>query len=148
MIAFQRFLVVVVHQRKVELHTSSHLTPIEVGRSAVSARPALFRGRLMALKKCASGVAWSKGRQNLESMLLTLYEKQYFTPVLACSNLVKFFYTCSDLFRPVHTCSHLFTPVHSYSHLSDFPRSSHNGSFSLNFPLAKSVIFRSYVLSC
>ena len=61
------FLVVVVHRRKVELHTSSHLTPIEVGRSAVSARLALFCGRLMDLKECTSGVAWSKGRQNLES---------------------------------------------------------------------------------
>ena len=71
----------------------------------------------MAFKKCTSGVAWWKGGQNLESVRLALYEKQYFTPVLTCSILVKTFHTCSHLFLPVHTCSHLFTPVHTCSHL-------------------------------
>ena len=54
-------------------------------------------------------------------------------------------HTCSHLFTPVHTFSQLFTPVHTCSHLSDYLRCSRNGSFSLNFPLAKAVIFRSYV---
>ena len=71
----------------------------------------------MAFKKCTAVVAWSKGRQNLESMRLTVYEKQYLTPVLTCSNLFKPFHTCSHLFPPVHTCSHLFTPVHTCSQL-------------------------------
>ena len=132
----------------------------------------------MAFKKCTSGVAWSKGRQNLESVRLTVYEKQYFTPGLTCSNLVKKFHTCSHQFTPLPTCSHLFTPVptclhlfkpvhscsqlfttvhtcsqlfkpvHTCSHLSDYPHFLRNGSFSLNFPLAKAVIFQSYVLSC
>ena len=91
------------------VHTGSHL-----------ARPALIRGRLMAFKKCTAGVAWSKGRQNLESVRFTVYGKQYFTPVLPCSNLFKFFTpvpTCLDLFTPVHNCSHLFTPVNTCSHL-------------------------------
>ena len=126
----------------------------------------------MAFKKCSCG-AWSKGRQNLESVRLTVYGKLYFTPVLICSNLVKTFPTCSHLFTPVHTCSqlftlvdtcshlftpvhncsqlfttvhtcsNLFTPVHACSHLSDYLRSLLNGSFSLNFPFAKAVIFRS-----
>ena len=43
-------------------------------------------------------------------------EKQYFTPVLTCSNLVKTFHTCSHLFTPVNTCS-VFTPIHTCSHL-------------------------------
>ena len=55
---------------------------------------------------------------------------------------------CSHLFTTVHTCSHLFTLVHTCSHLSDYLRSSRNGSFSLNFLLAKAVIFRSCMLSC
>ena len=71
----------------------------------------------MAFKKCTSVVAWSKGRQNLESIRLTVYEKQYFTPVLTCSNLCKPFHTCLQMFTPVHNCSHLFTPVHTCSHL-------------------------------
>ena len=132
----------------------------------------------MAFKKCTSGVAWSKGRQILECVRLTLKEKQYFTPILMGSNLVKTFHTCphlsppvhtcshlsppvhtcshlftpvhtcSHLFTPVHTCSHLFTPVYTCSHLIDYLRSLCNGSFSLNFPPAKAVIFRSYMLSC
>ena len=48
----------------------------------------------MAFKKCTSGVAWSKGRKNLESVQLTVYEKQYFRPVLTCPNLSE----------PVRTC--------------------------------------------
>ena len=83
----------------------------------IQARPALFRGRLMAFKKCTSDVAWSKGRQNLESVGLTVYEKQNFTPVLTCSNLVKTVDTCSHLLTPVDTFSHLFTSVHTFSHL-------------------------------
>ena len=51
------------------------------------------------------------------------------------------FHICSHLFTPFHTCSQLFTPVHNCSHLSDYLRSLRNGSFSLNFPLAKAVIF-------
>ena len=35
------------------------------------------------------------GRQNLESVRLTVLEKQYFTPVLTCLNLVKTFHICS-----------------------------------------------------
>ena len=50
---------------------------------------------------------------HLDNVQLTVYEKQYFTPVLTCSNLVKTFQTCSRLFTPVHTCSYLFTPVHT-----------------------------------
>ena len=115
----------------------------------------------MAFKKCTSVEAWWKVRgQNLESVRLTIYEKQYFTPVLICSNLVKTFHivptcfhlftpvhTCSHLFTPVHNCSHLFTPVHTCPHLTDYLRSSCNGSFSLNFSIAKAVIFRFHVLS-
>ena len=71
----------------------------------------------MALKKCTAGVALSKGMQSVESVRLTVQEKQYFTPVLTCSNLVKAFHTCSHLYTPVHTCSHLLTPVHTSSHL-------------------------------
>ena len=79
----------------------------------------------MAFKKCTSVEAWWKVRgQNLESVRLTIYEKQYFTPVLICSNLVKTFHivpTCSHLFTPVHTCSHLFTPVHTSVTFSAVP---------------------------
>ena len=123
------------------------------------AGPVLFRGRLRAFGKCTNGVALSKGWPNWASVKLTLQEKQYFTPVLTCSNLVKTFtpvptflhlfttvHNCSHLFTIVHTCSHLFTTVHICSHLSDYLRSSLNGSFSLNFPLAKAVVFRSYYL--
>ena len=125
------------------------------------ARPALSCGRLTAFKKCTSGVACSKGRQNLESVRLTVQEKQYFTPFLTCSNLVKTFHTCFLLFTPFHncsqlftpvptcshlfttvrTCSHLFTPVHICSHLSDYLRSLFNGSFLLFFPLRKLLLF-------
>ena len=73
-----------------------------------------------------------------QNIKLTVWEKQYFTPVL----------TCSNLFKPFHTCSHLFTMVHTCSHLSNYLRSSQNHSFSLNFSLPKAVIFQSYVLSC
>ena len=77
----------------------------------ILAKPAVFRGRLMAFQKCTSGVAASKGRQNLESVQLTVQEKQqYFTLVLTCSNLFEPFHTCPHLFTTVHTCSHLFTP--------------------------------------
>ena len=48
--------------------------------------------------------------QNLEKVRLTVWEKQYFTPVLTCSNLFKPFHTCSHMLTAVHTCSHLFTP--------------------------------------
>ena len=50
-------------------------------------------------------------------------------------------HTCLQLFTPVHTCSHLFTPVHTCSHLSDYLHCSRNGSFSLNFPFGKAIIF-------
>ena len=46
------------------------------------AGPALFRGRLRAFGKCTNGVAFLKGRPNLSSVRLTLYEKQYFTSFL------------------------------------------------------------------
>ena len=75
----------------------------------------------MAFGKCTNGVALSKVRQNLESVQLTVQEKQYFTPVLTCSNLSK-------------------------THPRDYLRSSRNGSFSLNFPLAKAVILRAILL--
>ena len=86
---------------------------------------AVFRGRLMSFQMCTAGVASLKGKQNLESMLLTFWEKQYFTPVL--------------------TCSYLFTPVHTCSHLRDYLRSSHHDSYSLNFPLVK--VFFLYLTS-
>ena len=38
----------------------------------ILAGPALFRGRLRAFGKCTNGVASSKGRQNLDSVRLTL----------------------------------------------------------------------------
>ena len=38
----------------------------------------------MAFHKCTGDVASLKGRQNLESMQLMVYEKEYFTPVLTC----------------------------------------------------------------
>ena len=58
----------------------------------------------------------------------------------ACDSLSRktVLHTCSDLFKPVQNFSHLFTIV-------DYLRCSCNGSFSLNFLLAKAVIFRSYV---
>ena len=65
--------------------------------------------------------------------------------VKTCPKLFTPVYNCSHLFPPVHTCSQLFTTVHTCSHLSDILRCSRNGSFSLNFPLVKAVIFRSYV---
>ena len=49
----------------------------------------------------------------LESVRITVKEKQYFTPVLTCSNLFKTSHTSSHLFPPVHTCSHLFILVHT-----------------------------------
>ena len=84
------------------------------------ARPALFRGYLMDFKKCTSGVAWSKGRQHLESVrspsrkistshlfwLVQTWSK-LFTPVLICSHLFASVHTCSRLFTPIHTCSYL-----------------------------------------
>ena len=71
----------------------------------------------MAFKKCTSVAARLKGRQNLESVRPTIYEKQYFTPVLTCSSLFKTLHSCSHLFTPVNTCSHLCTPFHTSSHL-------------------------------
>ena len=114
----------------------------------ILAGPALFRGRLRAFGKCTNGVASLKGRQNLDSVRVTLQEKQQFPPVLTCSNLSKPFDTCLQLFTHVHTCSHMFTPLHTSSYLIDQLCSSHNGSVSLNFPLVKAVILRSYMLSC
>ena len=71
----------------------------------------------MAFGNCTDGGSWSKGRQNLESVRLTVYEKQYFTPILTCSNLVKTFHNCSHLFSSAHTYSYLFTLVHAFSKL-------------------------------
>ena len=71
-----------------------------------------------------------------------------FKPGQNFSHLFPHVPTCSQLFKLVHICSHLFKPVHTCSHLGDYLRSSRNGSFSLNFPLAKAVLFRSEVLSC
>ena len=66
-------------------------------------------------------------------------------PVQNFSHLFTIVHTFSHLFTPVHTCSQLFTTVHTCSHLSDCLRFSPNGSFSLNFPLVKAVLFRTYV---
>ena len=115
---------------------------------------------------CTSGAAWWKGRQNLESVrclgktvLHTCSDlfkpcqnfSHLFPPVHICSHLFTIVPTCSYLFLPLHTCSHLFTavptcyhlftPVHTCSDFSDYLRSSRNGTFSLNFPLAKAVFF-------
>ena len=109
-------------------------------RQAVWRLKALDFGRLMAFKKCTAGVASSKGRQSLESWRLMVWEKQYFTRVLTYSDLFKPFNIFSHLFRPVDTCSHVFTP--------QWLRSSPNGSFCLNFTLAKTVILQSYVIPC
>ena len=95
---------------------SNDFSDMVVQRKKV-AGPALFRGRLKAFGKCTNWVASSKGRQNLESVRLTVWGKRYFTPVLTCSNLSKTFHTCLQLFTPFPTCSHLFTPVHTCSHL-------------------------------
>ena len=53
----------------------------------------------------------------MESVRLTILEKQYFTPVLTCSNRSKTFHACLQLFTPFTACSHLFTAVHSCSQL-------------------------------
>ena len=86
-------------------------------------------------------------RKNSTSHLFWLVQTcpKLFTPVYNCSHLFPPVPTCSHQFTPVHICSHLFTPVHTCSHLSDYLRCSRNGSFSLNIPLAKAVIFQSYV---
>ena len=80
-----------------------------------------------------------KGGQNFSHL---------FPPIHTCSHLFTPVHTCSYLFTTVHTSSHLFTPFHTCSHLSDYLRSLRNGSFSLNIPLTKAVIFQFYVLSC
>ena len=56
---------------------------------------------------------WAKFGQRVAHGL----RKQYFTPVLTCSNLSKPLQTCSQLFTPVHTCSKLFKPFHICSDL-------------------------------
>ena len=82
----------------------------------------------------------SPSRKNSTSHLFWLVQScpKLFTRVYNCSHL-------SHLFTPVHSCFQLFTTVHTCSHLSDYLRCSRNGSFLLNFSLAKAVIFRSYV---
>ena len=74
-----------------------------------------------------------------------------FTPIHTRSHLFTPVHNCSHLFTLVHTCSQLFTTVLNCSHLFTLQWLSTlfaHCSFSLNFPLAKAVIFRSYVLSC
>ena len=65
--------------------------------------------------------------------------------VQTCPHLFTPAYNCSHLLPPVPTCSHLFTPAYTCSYLSDYLCSSRNDSFSLNFPLAKAVLFWSYI---
>ena len=66
------------------MYTQGHThTPTHTRRLIdILAGPALFRGHLRAFGKCTNGVALSKGRPNLASVRLTLWEKQYFTSVL------------------------------------------------------------------
>ena len=85
----------------------------------------------------------SPSRKNSTSHLFWLVQtlSKLFTPVPTCSHLFTPVHTFLHLFTPVHTFTHLFPPVHPCSHLSDYLCSSHSGSFSLNFPLAKAVFF-------
>ena len=112
----------------------------------MTSRTRVIPRTLRAFGKCTDGVASSKGRQNLDSVRLTVYEEQYFTHVLSCSNL----------FTPVYNCSHLFTPVHTsvttlfvqwqflvYNTVGMWARRAM--SF---FALSNALILRSYVLSC
>ena len=121
----------------------------------------------MAFKKCTAGVAWSKGRQNLKSVRLTVQEKQSFTPVLTCSNLVKTFHTCSLNLDTLSSCrsfhlSHLSYKIeHNVApkHLLDIcfkPRTQHYNlrhmqSFDLRIPRTQlflaSPLFKSSTVS-
>ena len=70
--------------RKVALHTSSHLMPIEAWQSAVSTT---LEGRSFergTVRKMHAGLG---GGPNLDSVRLTVEKKYCFTPVQTCPNL-------------------------------------------------------------
>ena len=109
-------------RKKVALHTSSHLTPIEPWRKAVSTT---LEGRRVSsevrLENCTQVWGWAKFGQHV-------------TP--GWGKIV--LHTCSDLSKPVRTCLNLSTiqwPCRPTLVAQSF------------FALSNALIFQSYVLS-
>ena len=121
--------------------------PLEAHHKAQSSE--LFLSKTHVIRRTFKGfwkvygwMSFVKGQANFAQRVVHRLGK---TVLHTCSDLFKPVQNFSHLFTNVHTFSYLFTPVHTCSHLSDYLRCSCNGSSSLNIPLVKAVIFRTYV---